>query len=134
MIFLLLLLDILINNYTSFTSYFFLVYLYDKPYKYYLLTGLILDLIIFNTYFYNIVILSIIYLFIKIFKDLNKKNFYIFMFFCTYTYILFIVFSKLITFNNFNNILISIGSNLLINLLFYALSFRVVVAKKSIKC
>ena len=49
MILLLILLDILINNYTKYSSYFFLIYLYNKPYKYYLLTGIILDFIIFNT-------------------------------------------------------------------------------------
>ena len=77
MIYVLLLLDILINNYTIYTSFFFIIYLYNKSYKYYLFTGLVLDLLIFNTYFYNIIILSIIFLLNKLLKDLNKDNIYI---------------------------------------------------------
>ena len=75
MIYLLVILDILLNNYSNFNTYFFIIYLYNKKYKYYLLTGLILDLIIFNN-FYNTIILSIIYLFNKVFKDLNKNKIY----------------------------------------------------------
>ena len=73
MIYLLLLLDILINNYTRKTSMLFLIYLYDKPYKDYLLTSLIFDLIIFRCP-YNIFILTIMYFINKLFKNLNKKN------------------------------------------------------------
>ena len=60
MIYILLIIDILISNYTNYTSYFFILYLYNKPYKYYLLTALILDLIIFKN-IYNIFILTFMY-------------------------------------------------------------------------
>ena len=128
MIILLILLDILINNYTSFSSYFFLVYLYNKPYKYYLLTGIILDFIIFNTYFYNIIILSLMYIINKIFKDLNKNNFYVFMFYMLFNYITYIILSNILI-NGMYNILINIGFNLIINLLFYLLAFRTINLK-----
>ena len=130
MILLLILLDILINNYTNFSSYFFLLYLYNKPYKYYLLTGIILDFIIFNTLCYNIIILSLMYIINNIFKDLNKNNFYVFIFFMIFNYITYILLSNIILLNGISNILINIGLNLLINLLFFALSFRVIRPSK----
>lgn len=129
MIYLLLILDILINNYTIYTSFFFIIYLYNKPYKFYLYTGLILDLIIFDTLFYNIVILSGIYLMNKLLKELNKDNFYNFLFITIYDYLLYIIFSNLIVLNNLNYIFISIGSNLLINIIFYILSYRLIKQK-----
>ena len=128
MILLLVLLDILINNYTKNSSYFFLIYLYNKPYKYYLLTGIILDFIIFNTYFYNIIILSLMYVINKIFKDLNKNNFYVFIFFMIFNYITYIVLSNIFL-NGMYNILVNIGFNLIINLLFYTLAFRTINLK-----
>jgi len=67
MIYLMITLDVIINNYTKYTSFFFIIYLYNKSYKYFLLTGLILDLIIFNTFFINTLILSIMFMFNKIF-------------------------------------------------------------------
>lgn len=124
MIYLLLLLDILINNYTSYTSYFFIIYLYNKPFKYYLLTGLILDLIIFKSLFINTLILSLIYLLNKVFKDLNKSNIYNYIFINIFNYIAFIILSNIMYFTNIDNILILLGSNLLINIIFYILSYR----------
>ena len=124
MIYFLILLDILINNYTKYTSLFFLLYLYDKPYQYYLLTGLILDLLIFNSLFINTIILSLMFWLNKIFKDLNKKNFYNYIFFLTFNYIIYIFLTNIFMLNNISNILIYIGSNLIINLLFYILSYR----------
>jgi len=120
------LLDILINNFTNYISFFFIVYLYNKTYKYYLYIALILDFIIFETYFYNIIILTIIYTFNKIFKDLNKNNFLVFFFINMFNYLLYIILSNIIVFNNVDNILLSIGSNLFINTIFYILSYRLV--------
>ena len=125
MIYILLLIDILINNYTKFTSFFFLIFLYNKPYKYFLLTGLILDLIIFNT-FYNTIILSLMYFLNKIFTNLNKQNFYNYLFFTIFNYLIFIFMTNLISFNSLSNILVFIGNNLFINTIFYLLSFRIV--------
>ncbi len=130
MIYLLLLLDILINNYTIYTSYFFIIYLYNKTYKYYLLTGLILDLIIFKTYYIHIIILSIMYFCNQIFKDLNKNNLLNFIFFTIYNYIIFIILTNLFNLNNIEYILILIGSNLFINIIFYILSFSLVKTRK----
>ena len=120
----LLLLDILINNYTPYTSFFFILFLYNKTYKYYLITGLFLDLVIFNTLFYNLIILDTMYFSNKIMRELNKNNFGVFLFINTFNYLLFIILSNLLTFNNIPYILVSIGSNLVINLTFYILSFR----------
>lgn len=124
MIYLLLLLDILVNNYTNYTSYFFIIYLYKKSYKHYLLTGLILDLIIFKSLFTNTIILSLIYLFNKVFKELNEYNIYNYIFVNVFNYISFIILSNIIFFTNINNVLIILGSNLLINIIFYMLSYR----------
>ena len=104
--------------------------MYNKPYKYYLLAGLILDFIIFNTYFYNIIILSLMYLINQIFKDLNKNNFYVFLFFMLFNYITYIIMSNIFLLNGIFNILINIGFNLFINVLFYILFFRVIKTSK----
>ena len=124
MIYFLILLDIIINNYTPYTSFFFLIYLYQKPYKYYLLTALILDFLIFNTYFYNLIILSIMYLMNQIFNNLNKNNFYVYLFFIIFNYLSYIILSNILVLNSLYHILISIGANLIINLLFYLLAYK----------
>lgn len=129
MIYLLLLLDVIIGNYTKYTSYFFIIYIYNKPYKYYLLVGLILDFIIFNTYFYNIIILTIIYLLNRLLKELNKENVFNFIFICMYNYLLYIMLSNIFVFNNLDNIFVSIGNNLLTNIVFYIFSYRLINRK-----
>ena len=123
MIYLLVILDILLNNYSNFNTYFFIIYLYNKNYKYYLLTGLILDLIIFNS-FYNTIILSIIYLFNKIFKDLNKNNIYNYIYINSFNYLMYIILTNVFVLNSIKEILLSIGYNLLINVFFYILSYN----------
>lgn len=123
MIYFFVLIDILINNYTKYTSYFFIVYLYNKSYKYYLLTGLILDLLIFNT-FYNTLILSCIYFINKIFKDLNKKNIYNYLFINIFNYIIYILLINFLLFNSLSNTLILLGSNLIVNTFFYLLNYK----------
>ena len=133
MIYFLILLDIIINNYSSFTSYFFIIYLYNKPYKYYLLTALIFDLVIFNTLYINIIIFSILYFLNKIFANLNKNNIFTFLFFCLFNYNFYIILSNLLNINGFAHILMNIGTNLLINILFYLLSFRLFKDKMAYK-
>lgn len=123
MIYLLVILDILLNNYSNFNTYFFIIYLYNKNYKYYLLTGLILDLIIFNS-FYNTIILSIIYLFNKVFKDLNKNNIYNYIYINSFNYLIYIILTNLFVLNSIKEILLSVGYNLLINAFFYILSYN----------
>ncbi len=124
MIYILILIDILINNYTKYTSFFFLIYLYNKPYKYYLLTGLILDLLIFNTY-YNTIILTIMYFLNKLYSNFNLKNIYIYLFISLYNYTLYILLSNLFTLNSVSSIFLSIGNNLIFNFIFYYLSYRI---------
>ena len=124
MIYILFLLDIILYNFTSYTTYFFIIYLYNKPYKYYLLCGLILDLVIFETMYLNIIILTIIYLLNKLFNDLNKHHFYNYVFINLFNYLAFIILSNII-FANFSIIFYKIGINLFVNLLFYSLSYRV---------
>lgn len=124
MIYLLLILDILINNYTKYTSYFFIVFLYNKSFKYYLLTGLILDFIIFNSFFLNTIILVLMYFANKIFKELNKNNIYNFIFINIFNYILFIMLSNIFLFNNYYDIFVTIGKNMILNLIFYLLNFK----------
>lgn len=124
MIYLLLFLDILINNFTNYTSYFFIIYLYNKPYKYFLLTGLILDFIILDSLFLNTILLSIIYIINKVFKDLNKSNLYNYIFINVFNCLLFIILSNLLFSSNLSRILIILGHNLLINLIFYCLTYR----------
>ena len=123
MIFIMVLLDIIVNNYTSYTSYFFLISLYNKPFKYYLAIGLLFDLIIFTKFFSNTIILIIMYLLNKLLKDLNKSNIYNYIFILLFNYILFIMLSNLFNLNIYK-IFLSIGMNLFINLSFYLLSFR----------
>ncbi len=125
MIYLFILLDVLINNYTKYTSYFFLLYLYNKPYKYYLLTALILDLIIFKS-FYNIIILTIIYIINYIFKDLNKKNIYNYLFINIFNYIIYIILSNIFIWNSLQIILIKIGKNIFFNLIIFLLSYSLI--------
>ncbi len=129
MIYVLLIIDILINNYTKYTSYFFITYLYNKPYKYYLITALILDLVIFKG-LYNTIILTFMYLCNKIFKPLNKNNLFSYLFITIFNYIFYILFSNLLLFNNITIILIKIGKNLIFNLIFYLLSFNLARKEK----
>ena len=124
MIYLLILLDVLLNNYTNFTTYFFIIYLYNKKYINYLITGLILDLIIFNSPLVNTIVLTIIYIFNLLFKDLNKNNIYNYILINLFNYNLFIILSNCTSLNSFSNILIVLGNNLFINLTFYILMFK----------
>ncbi len=126
MIYFLLVLDILVNNFTKYTSYFFIIYLYQKPFKYYLLTGLILDFLIFNTMFLNTIILLIMYFLNYMFKDLNKANFGNYILITCFNYLMYIILTNLVMTKNLDYILIQIGLNLTINLIFYILSFRIV--------
>ncbi len=127
MIYGLLMLDILLNNYSPWGTYFFIIYLYDKKYKDYLLTGIILDLIILRTGLLNTAILSIMYILNMLFDDLNKKNVYIYIYINMFNYLLFIILSNILLINSINKILLTIGNNIFINILFYILYFRVYI-------
>lgn len=122
-----LLLDILVYNYTSYNSYFFLVYLYNKKYLQHLAIGLLLDFIIFDIYFINTSIISIIYLVNLFFQRYNMKNKYIYILVLLIDYIIFITLSNLLVLTNYNMIFYNIGINLLINIAFYLLSYKITV-------
>ncbi len=128
MIYILIIIDILINSYSRYSSFFFIVYLYNKKYKYFLLTGLILDFLIFKVYFINTLILTIIYIFNKLFRALNKKNIYNYILINIFNYIVFIILSNIN--NNSFNTLILLGSNILFNIFMYLLYFPLIKENK----
>jgi len=132
MIYLYLLFDTIINNFSSYSSYFFIVYLYNKSYKNYLLTGLILDFIIFNTFCLNTILLTLIYLINKVFNNLNKQNIYNYVFINLFNYLLFIVLSNIFIGNNISQTFITIGNNLTINLTFIWLTHKTCNNEKNV--
>ncbi len=123
MIYFLILIDIIIANYTKYNTYFFIIYLYNKKYKDYLLTALILDIIIFQN-IYNLIILTIIYFLNKLFHNLNKNNIAVYLLINTFNYTMYIILSNILTFTTINNILLKIGLNIPFSLLFYILSYK----------
>ncbi len=129
MIYPLIFLDILINNYSPYTSFFFLTFLYQKSYKYYLLTALILDFIVFNTYYYNLIILTIMYFLNKIFTFLNLDNILSYLFFFLFNYNAYIILSNLMALTSIRSLFVSLGSNLLINMFFYLLCYNILSKK-----
>lgn len=122
MIFFIILLDIIISNYTNYISYFFINYLYNKELKYYILTGLTLDLIVFNT-LNNTIILVIIYYINKIFKSFNKDNYYIYIIINIINYILYITITNVIMNNGIITIIMSIKISIIINIIYIILSY-----------
>ena len=129
MIYPLIFLDILINNYSPYTSFFFLTFLYQKSYKYYFLTALILDFIVFNTYYYNLIILTIMYFLNKIFTFLNLDNILSYLFFFLFNYNAYIILSNLMALTSIRSLFVSLGSNLLINMFFYLLCYNILSKK-----
>ena len=70
------LLDFLIYNYTSYSTYFILLNLMAKKnYKKLILIGLILDFFVLNTYFKNTLILIVLILINKYILNFNKKKY-----------------------------------------------------------
>lgn len=131
MILLLLILDILLYNYTKYNSFFFLIALNlikPKDYLKVIIVGLFLDLIILNQPFINTICLLIVFILNqKIFPIKNKTlfNFLVSSVFNFLTYILFIsVYNQIF---NFYSFIIS----LLIYLIFIILSYNYL--KKYIK-
>ena len=128
MIYFLILLDVLLNNFTNYTSYFFIIYLYKKGFSSYLLVGLIMDLILFNSFICTIVLI-IMYMLNKVFKELNKNNGFNYIFINLFNYNLFILLTNLFLSNSLFNTLILLGNNLFINILFYVLTARFYINK-----
>lgn len=86
--------------------------------------GLILDLIVFNTFLLNTIILIIIYFINKFFSRYNIKNIYIYLLNLLIDYIVYISLTNLILNNGLYIILVNIGKSLVLNILFYFLCFK----------
>lgn len=127
MIYVLMLIDILAYNYTRYNTYFFLVGLYNKNYLYYLSFGLVMDFIVMDVFLINTLIITVIYYINNFFKKFNLNNFWVYLVNLGVDYILYIGLTNIVHFD-LSKILIMIGNGLLINGLFYLLSYK----KKSI--
>ena len=73
-----LLIDILIYNYTSLPSLFFILNLNSRDYLKILVVGLFLDLLVLHTLFLNTIFLTSIYLLRKYYLKINLNNFLIY--------------------------------------------------------
>lgn len=124
MIYLSIILDVLMYNYTSLKSFFFIRYLYNKSIIYYICSGIFLDIIIFHSFFINTIILIIIYFINKLFKYFNKSNYIIYLIINLFNIILFIILTNLCSLNSIKYTLILIGNSLIINILFLSISYK----------
>jgi len=117
--------DILIYNLTSFNTYLVLLNLLNKENKYKLIIiALILDLIIFNTYFKNIIIILILILINKYLLN-YKKTIVNYLNINILNYILFIILTNFINFNfSFTNISSIIIDNFLINIILWLICYK----------
>ena len=70
-----LLLDILIYNFTPYLSYFFLLNLNNKSYIYNLSIAILIDFGILHIYFYNVILITVLYLVRKYLFKFNYHNF-----------------------------------------------------------
>jgi len=130
MILLLLLLDLLVYNFTSYNSYFILLSLLlisDKEYFKIILIGLFLDLIFVNTYFINTLILLILFFINKKILKISKNDMKHYFFISNFNFILYNFFLSLIYGYN----IMTFTTTFLINILFCLLSYKNV--KKHIK-
>lgn len=123
-----LLLDILLS-YTSLTPTFFIlinIVLYTKKDIFsFLLIPLILDLLIVNTYFLNTILFTALFLLIKHLK-ITKLKFSHYLLLITIIYIIYILTLGLISGYSIFYLLEFIMKNYFINLIFYALSYKLI--------
>ena len=126
------LLDFLIYNYTSYSTYFILLNLMvKKNYKKLILIGLILDFFVLNTYFKNTLILIILILINKYILNFNKKNIVVFLAISIINYHLFIIFNSLINHNiSFFNISTIIVNNYFLYFIICLLYFNKFIKEK----
>lgn len=126
------LLDFLIYNYTSYSTYFILLNLMAKKnYKKLILIGLILDFFVFNTYFKNTLILIILILINKYILNFNKKNIVVFLAINIINYHLFIIFNSVINHNiSFLNISTIIVNNYFLYFIICLLYFNKFIKEK----
>lgn len=123
-----LLLDILLS-YTSLAPTFFIlinILLYTKKDIFsFLLIPLILDLLIVNTYFLNTILFTALFLLIKHLK-ITKLKFSHYLLLITIIYIIYILTLGLISSYSIFYLLKFIMKNYFINLIFYALSYKLI--------
>lgn len=126
------LLDFLIYNYTSYSTYFILLNLMAKKnYKKLILIGLILDFFVLNTYFKNTLILIILILINKYILNFNKKNIVVFLAISIINYHLFIIFNSVINHNiSFLNISTIIVNNYFLYSIICLLYFNKFIKEK----
>lgn len=126
------LLDFLIYNYTSYSTYFILLNLMAKKnYKKLILIGLILDFFALNTYFKNTLILIILILINKYILNFNKKNIVVFLAISIINYHLFIIFNSVINHNiSFLNISTIIVNNYFLYFILCLLYFNKFIKEK----
>lgn len=126
------LLDFLIYNYTSYSTYFILLNLMAKKnYKKLILIGLILDFFVLNTYFKNTLILIILILINKYILNFNKKNIVVFLAISIINYHLFIIFNSVINHNiSFLNISTIIVNNYSLYFIICLLYFNKFIKEK----
>ena len=129
-----LLLDILINNFTSFNSYFFLTNIFNIRYKncfIIIFVALFIDIYIGHTFLFNIIILLGIYLIDKILLK-RKKGFLCNIAINTLNYLIYIL--SLYVWFNYNNINIICALKLIlinypINVVYYLINYRLILVK-----
>lgn len=114
-----LLLDIVIYNYSSYKSFFFLVNISNKSLVCNIVIGLIIDIYITHTYFLTTIYILIIYLISKYFK-LNYYNLLIYYLYNIITILLYYILISLI----FNTNLYIIPNILFINSLYILICYK----------
>lgn len=126
------LLDFLIYNYTSYSTYFILLNLMAKKnYKKLILIGLILDFFVLNTYFKNTLILIVLILINKYILNFNKKNIVAFLAISIINYRLFIIFNSVLNHNlSFFNISTIIVNNYFLYFIICLLYFNKFIKEK----
>ena len=131
MIWSLVLLDVLIYNYTNYKSFFFIVsinLLKPEDYIKIILIGLFLDLIILNQFFINTISLLVLFMLNKKVIPLKNKSFYNYLISYIFNYLSYILILSVYN-QNFN--LSAFCISLVINLIFVILSYNLL--KKGIK-
>lgn len=124
MTYMLLLIDILIYNFTSFNTYFFLISLIitaPKNIVDFLIVGLIIDFIILNTPLITTIFLILLFIFNKKFLKINKRTFFNYFSINCLNLLIYLAYIIIINQNfNFEKFIIAI----IINLTFYILSYN----------
>ena len=115
-----LLLDILIYNFTGYSSYFFLVNISNKDFFTNLISALIIDLFITPTFFLTTLLVIVFYLIKKYWLKINFHNFLIYTLYNLANIFIYCCLMQFI-FKPYNTSLFTI---LIINLIFIIISYK----------